>query len=120
MAEKPATDLRRVVVYTNPDSGFTLEKFSLKIGNKKGPILECSVEIFSPLTRTDQVEDLRRIHTVQEGARTMPCLDSVDLTELVDEGYICTCGKHLVHVGNIPLAVCQLLEFPDDFVVEQQ
>ena len=102
------------------DSGFTLGTLLLKIGSEEGPVLKCSVLISCPLIGTDQVEDLRRIHTVQEGARTMPCLDSVDLTELVDEGYICTCGKHLVHVGNMPLAVCQLLEFPDDFVVEQQ
>jgi len=55
---------------------------------------------------------------VQEGANTKPCFGSVDLTKLVDdEGYICTCRKHLVHVGS---AVCQLLELPDDFVVEKQ
>ena len=118
MAENLATDLQRVLVYTKADSGLTLGRFFLKIGSEEGPVLECSVLIFSPLTRTDRAKDLKRIYMVQIGARTMPCLDSVDLTKLIDAGYICTCGKHLVHVGNIPLAVCQLLTLPDDFVVE--
>ena len=118
MAENLATNLQCVQVYVTSDSGFTLGTSLLKIGSKEGPVLKCSVLIFCLLTGRDQVEDLWGIHVVQEGANTKACFGSVDLTKLLDdEGYICTCRKHLVHVGS---AVCQLLELPDDFVVEKQ
>lgn len=110
MAEN-STGLQVVVVHMAPDSNFTFNKSYIKIGSEEGPIIECSVLTSINLPILDKGQN---IDMVQGSARAMECLHSVDLTELSDgSGYLCTCGRHLVHVSSVPVTVCQILTLPD-------
>lgn len=104
-----AVALRRVKVWANPDSGLTPGKFLVKIGSEEGPIIECSVVIGVDLTRTEI--DAERVLMVQ--VRSLSCFHDVYLGKLLDEGYLCDCGRHLAYKGDIPLAVCCILQLPD-------
>lgn len=115
MIQSSAT-LQQVRVFTAPDSGLTAGFFSIKIGSPEGPIIQCTVLIGVTLTRTDAGKDFLRICKIQKAAlvRIPRCLQfPASMNALNDEAYICSCGRHLAHRGDTPLAVCQILQLPE-------
>ena len=113
--------LRKVKILAAPDSGFDPACFFIKISTVEGLIVQCSVLAGTQLTREDAEGDSRRVREIQKIAlaRTTGCLQSFDPTGVMDKAVICSCGRHLFYVGNIPLAVCKILQLPDGVRFEE-
>ena len=109
--------LRRIKVWSAPDSTFGVGRFSCKLDaedyNDASPIVVCQVLEQHFLTR-DPVKDGMVINTVQELMLRLECFPPLDLTELSDEAYVCECGRHLAYIGDRPVALCQILQLPED------